>query len=73
MPWEPQSLLVFAVVATAVAYLGWRAWRTIRGRAGSHCGSSCGGCGDKSLVKLDAPADRPSSHASHRSREDSLN
>jgi hypothetical protein len=56
---DPQSLLVLAVVAAAAVYLSRRAWRVIFGGKATHCGSSCGGCGDKQLVSLDAPNEKP--------------
>lgn len=40
----PELWLVSGVVAAAVAYLGWTAWRTIAG-ARKGCGSGCGKCG----------------------------
>ncbi len=58
---DPQSLLVIALVAAAALSLSRRAWRAIFGRAATHCGSGCGKCGDKNLVQLDSPEEKPRS------------
>jgi hypothetical protein len=38
-----QLVVTLAIVAVAVAYLGWRGWRVFRRKSGG-CGTSCGGC-----------------------------
>jgi bacterioferritin-associated ferredoxin len=38
-----QFVLVLVVIAAAVAYLGWTAWRTVAGTK-KGCGSGCGKC-----------------------------
>jgi hypothetical protein len=42
---DVQTLIVVFVVAAAVAFVGRRAWATLRPRRGAGCASDCG-CGD---------------------------
>jgi hypothetical protein len=57
-----QNTIAISLLAAAVTYVVWRAWRALFGPAKAGCGSGCGSCpstpsGAKSgeLLKIETP------------------
>jgi hypothetical protein len=55
-----QDWAALALVALAVGFVAWRAWRSIAARRVTGCGSGCGKCvGEKpAVLQIDADAKR---------------
>ena len=54
-----QQLLVILIFLTAVGYLGWRAWKSLRRPQAGSCGKGCGCADDEHPAAGHRP--RPSS------------
>ncbi|MCE9545199.1 MAG: FeoB-associated Cys-rich membrane protein [Planctomycetia bacterium] len=73
MPLLLQNLIVLAIVATAVGYVGFKTWRQFFSRKGAGCGG-CGSCSASKTSEKSGPIEivslssRPTSAANGQSK-----